>query len=471
MSRIKKGLKKAARWGKNLFRWNRNVNKNSTTEDEIPDPEYDMPDASSLFRNTININTNGIFPETENAENAFSIIGSFGEYYRELGFKNGILFGAKQQSIMTILRNAASRIRAFIELNFFFNRIEAIQSKLEQAQFLRAQAEHELTLNNDYYRKVEKAMRWRPNAFSLSLSLLYVFSGLILIAADVAISISTIRDGFDIVNIVEIILMAMGIAFSTIYIKIYFDLYILPSIERSVTMFKADNLPGINSTEKKEKNTVKFIWGLRSLFNTALFIFCIYSFFLVANFRFENYKRDSLEKVTEKSRNLSTLFEEENTSKPDNTKAKQELSIFLDLGKDPYVYLSLLFPLVGGICMAMGINKGRNFHILRKARKKFDRAKTLLSNLKEEEILYSEQLKNFQHYAKWCEEGGRFIDDVSDYFHANYIHGYQYGFQKRTKDLDLFKRTKELRKQFAAGQINSSITTLEVAMDFIPKNK
>ena len=51
---------------------------------------------------------------------------------------------------------------------------------------------------------------------------------------------------------------------------------------------------------------------------------------------------------------------------------------------------------------------------------------------------------------KWCEKEGAFIEDTTAYYKDCYYHGYEYGFQKRNVDLDLFQRALDMRKQYAA---------------------
>jgi len=432
MSVVKENLKKVSK----VFKKKNNTSQKGEGKDSIPDPEYDLPDFTKLFEDFKGVDIEGGVAQTKDSESALSMIGNVGEHFRELGFKDGILLGAEGEAIKSIVRNAAFKIQAYIESRFLSKRDE-IRSRLQEIEFSIQQSQDELDSNQSYFNKLQQAKRWLPKSYSFLLSCFYIISGLVLIAADFGISLDTLSQGFLIQNELEKYLIAFGIAFSTAYIKIYFDLYLLPTIEKSVTTFKKANLPGIDDDPKDIKK-VKQVWNTRFIFNSFIFLICIVMFYVLAEFRYFT---------------LKTMQEEA---------LGAQIGQFLSVGRISFVTLSLMFPVIGGICMAMGINKFINIIIFFNAKWDFERSKKRINRKKKKLSLWKQRLDSFENYVRWCNRDGDFLKEMAEYFYAIYRHGYEYGFQKRTKDMDLFKRSKELRKQFAARNVRILIPSLKL---------
>lgn len=433
--RIKK-LKEIGRSALDLI-----IKRKKTKRKKVENPYANIPNPDSYFKETFTINTvNQDLEAAETLKTILSEIAESGEYFRKIGDVDG-QYGVEEKSMHSIVRNAALRTRAYIETIFLGQR-DGVKSELEAKQVLLDYAKKDFENEDANLEREIKAKQWKPKSYFLFLGFLYVLIGVGLIYADVVISLKTGADIFELNDRYEELGMAIGIALCTIYIKIYFDLYFLPSIEKSVTTFKKENLPGC-SDDIEEIKKIKRVWNYRLIFHTLLFILCITTIVFLGISRFNLIEPEIIKDLIE----LETI----------KSKDEYKRNIYNILS---FILVSLLFPLIGGICTAIGIHKIGNSIIIRKAKSQFNKSKERYNEAQKEVSLLNKRLNNYESYVSWCSVEGTFIADNTDFFYACYNHGYDYGFQKQTAQLDLYERAKQMRKQFAAR--NSRLALLPV---------
>ena len=402
----------------------------------------DIPNPNKYFESSIEINT---IEKDQDVPKTFrqilSEIGKVGENFRKAGISDGML-SMNKSAIDSIVSDSVRRTRAYVE-TIFKGLEQEVKTILGGAESLRSQANDLLKINEKYLGTLTKAYQWRPNSFSSLLGMFYVGVGLMLIVADAILSFKITNQGFDLTAPHEKYGMAIGIALCAVYIKIYFDMYILPSLERSVTMFKKENLPGITDNSD-DIERIKTVWKIRFGFNTFLFALCLVTIIALGYFRFKfiNY-------MVEEKEILNQVLTQGEFSNGTLNLPKNPVDL-KSVTKWAFILLALLFPLIGGICGAMGVHKIRNRIILAKARYRYKKAQKKLIKQEVKVSALEQQLASYECYLDWCEEEGAFIKDTTSYYKDCYYHGYEHGFQKRNINLDLFQRALEMRKQYAA---------------------
>ncbi|GAB5398812.1 MAG: hypothetical protein Aureis2KO_03970 [Aureisphaera sp.] len=429
-------LNQLKNWGKGII--GSVFKKKDDNGETVKNPYSNIPSPEMFFTKTYTIEAvDEDMEASKTLKKMLSEIAQLGEYFRKVGDIDG-QYGVEEKSMLDIVRNAALRTRAYIETIFSGQR-DGVLSKLESKNAILEYSKSDFERNDRNLTKIQKAQQWRPNSYSRPLGWIYTMAGLALIIADLILSVQITQQGFELETGVEKWGMALGIAICTIYVKIYFDMYILPSLERSITAFKRENLPGVEDNVKELKR-VFMVWKYRFGFNTFLLILCLSTIVVLGLFRFHHF--------------IYSI--------------KTGASLFGWETKWAFILVSLLFPLIGGICSAFGIYKFSNAATLSKAKARFEESKQKFNNAQQEVSLISQRLKNYGSYVSWCSLEGTFIKENTDFFYACYRHGYEYGFQKQTAELDLFDRAREMRKQFAAR--NARIKTISLSQNNIALN-
>ncbi|MFK7749044.1 MAG: hypothetical protein AB8B65_11670 [Kordia sp.] len=386
-----------------------------------------LPSMKKYFGDALNIKKIDQDAEVSKTLKEFlDTINENGQQFRSIGEDDGT-YGIVENSMKDIMRNMASSLRSYVETIFIGLRNNLKTQTESKKEFVKdAKEKHESDAK--YLKKLTNLYRWKPKSFSLPIGLLYLAAGITMVLADVYLLVGFVEEIAN--NYDEALIISTGIGLSTFYIKIFFDQYLFFSIEKSVTRYKKENLPGIKDENEADIKVIKRTYNFRFFFNLSILIICILTFIFLAFFRFETF-------LIQNSKAASTITQ------------------------ITFIFISLLFPLIGGICAAVGLNKIQNFSILKTAKNQFEENTNELRLLQKELSKLEQLLQNCESYVKWCDINGDFTKNSTDFFYACYLHGYELGFKKQTINMDLFQRAKEMRKQFAARNSLRNAPTLK----------
>lgn len=412
------------------------VLKKPTVESHTDEPSIEdlkkLPDPAEYFSQTYMINHVDNDQELNKTfKNIHYEIGKIGDNFRQLGVNDG-QFGVHESTMQSIVGNVSQSTQAYIE-TIFLGHHDAIKIDLQAKQSTVAKVESDFDTCRENLNKVNAAKNWKPSKYSPFSCILYLVSGFGLILSDIVLSFQITKNGFALEHSLEQWGMAIGIALATIYVKYFFDKYLLPPMERSVSAFKQENLPGVND-RSRDIIQVRLIWFLRFVFNTVVLAFFLVTIYKIGEFRFE-------------------YLEGENQYMDPPVE-------FTEITEEAFLLISLLLPIIGGICSAIGIRILENILFYRDTRRKFNKQRKELDRSQNELNLRAKKLKNFENYVNWCKLDGPFINNTAKFFYACYVHGYEFGFQKRNAGMDLFDRAKELRKYQAAREARNKLVTL-----------
>ncbi len=391
-----------------------------------PEPVYriykDIPDPNMIFDGVLGIDTvNHNDDVSKNLKSVLRDIEKMGLRFRKLGEVDGP-YQQRQKTMLELIDNVAERTKLYIK-TIFLGLKKELEPEVDIKQGALNKAKEDLDSHELYMSEMTQERRWRPEDYS-NWAWLFFIAGLLLLAADAALALNVTKEVFRLEGWSKWP-MTFGITVCTIYMKVYYDEYILPGLERSITIFKPENLPGIYSSE--HTRWLQGVWTFRFLVKTVLFGSTLLAFWWLADLRFEY-----LRKVVQGW----TFLEKMDAS--GQVWAKTTFQLF-----------SLLFPVIGAVCMALAIKRFRLLSLWKETKRHH---KTLTDSLQksQEECGKSKQdLENCKSYIEWCDgDNHDFLKELKRFFYSCYVHGYDYGLQKKNAKLDILEKAKEIRRLY-----------------------
>ncbi len=281
-----------------------------------------------------------------------------------------------------------------------------VDLEIRENAFALHKTEHDKV--HHYLAGLKEAYQKDPRKFSLFLGLVYLFFAVFLILADIPLALQLTLEGFNLEESGsisdslffypllifamnwEVFLLSIGIAFCTIYIKIYWDEYMACPMEHKVTQFK--DLYKIEAGEEKQ---VKQVARRRFWVKTLVLGFTLLTILILGVFRYQT---------------KMVVLEEELPT----------MGLYL------FIAITLLFPIIGGICASLGLNHFGNYRDLRQAQKMARDAESMLEAASRRRQVACSAL------AKWISKfdatnADSFVGNLRLLFASQYERGYQCG--------------------------------------------
>jgi hypothetical protein len=369
------------------------------------------------------------------------------QYMYEMGRRDGAL-GVSMQNLANIARATAQAL--FRHVNVILKgRLGALSAELNAAQNILQNDENVYKREQTYYDYVKYQYRFFPRNYSYLLFALYLFFGIALIIADMPLALELIQKGFDLpvgpeeVSLIhlpenfwgvvagnwETVITAVGIALCTIYIKIYYDEFIGTPYANRLMTFKRfleengfDEPHNIKDEVNKEHRRKGFI-------KTTLAAVTIAAIILLALFRLQTAQKNG------------------------------ELAVNFFSGS-AFIAITILFPIIGGICLSYSLNNFQNLMRLSDAKKKSTLCRIeLLKAVKE----FTEVKKNHEDIIAATERFGdeeRVVEEYKNYLIAFYDRGYAIGGmqpEKYARGEDFYSKILEWRNIAVSRKINHHI--------------
>jgi hypothetical protein len=307
-----------------------------------------------------------------------------------------------------------------------------------------------------YHDYVQYQYRFFPRTYSWFLFGFYLFIGLALILADMPLALKLIQDGFNIAgggtdsqsiphlfigNFWEIVALnwetfttAMGISLCTVYIKIFYDEFIgTPYANKTMTFRRFTQENNLNNSEQETEamqQDIKKEYGYKRAWKTGLAFFTVAAIVVLALFR------------------LQTAYQSGNF----------ELSFASGAA---FVIITVLFPIIGGICLSHALTNFQNMVRLQRARRKCAQSrKEYLSAMEAYTLVQKKYEDLWATSERLCEED-RMVEEYQDYLKAFYIRGFSTGGmqpEKYIKGEDFYSKVMEWRNMAISRKINHHIS-------------
>lgn len=379
-----------------------------------------------------------------NKKHFLAYMARIGEKFRLAGEVDGI-YEQRNYAIYDIIKTRVLQIRAYLE-SIFQGEYDKADVDVKTKQEIFDKVKEEDDAQSKYAQQIKKRRYKNYKEFSPILGGIYLLAAALLIFADVPLAIKLTKEGFQLTQFWEVMAMSIGIALCTIYTKIYYDEYIGSSVEQSVTRFK--DLTNIDYQNESELKILKWAWRRRFIVKTFILIFSFATILILGFFRFQVF---------------IYLLTGGNSASGNVSQATLDV-ISNPLTQWAFILVTLLFPLIGGVCASLGFDRMQNYNenknIYKESRIK--EATRLKASKDLEEAKKRKQICSA--YLKWCgkffnendslnlDDNINFVEDYTLYFISCYAHGYERGMTTNNLRKEIFPKAEEFRKRIIAEQ-------------------
>lgn len=369
------------------------------------------------------------------------------QYMYEMGRRDGAL-GVRLDNLPNIARAIAKEMFRHIYV-IIKGKIAAQHAEVQASKSIKDSDESLYNREQAYYNYVKYQSRFFPRNYSFFLFMLYLVVSFALILADIPLAFKLIRDGFNIqgsprypfqqlfidgnflrvlAHNWETVFTAFGIALCTIYIKIYYDEFVGTPYANRVMTFKRFMSENGFESEAGVKENIQKEHREKVVAKTLIFIVTILAIVVLAYFRLEVAARAKLFEVT--------FF-----------------------SKAACIAITLLFPLIGGICLSYSLNNIQNLTRLWSAKRHCSQTKgEWTKSVKEYSII--EKTYNDLEAAGEKLLGEHLIEEYVEYLIAFYERGYAIGGMQPDKYIggeDFFTKILEWRNLAVSRKISINI--------------
>lgn len=315
-----------------------------------------------------------------------------------------------------------------------------VDSKLKQTK-----------LQHGYQNYLQHHYKFNERGYTLGECLLYSVIFLIIFCADIPLAVETVRriyptsiqaTSFSFQSIGknwEAFLTALGLASSSIYIKIWYDEFV--GKKYGHTVISSKKFLELFSTEEnnyalseEEKTSIEKHEKHIKIIKTIILIFTLTVIAVLGIFRKYAWM---------KSQGLVS-------------------AIPYDVLSISFVFITLLFSIISGICLSIALNAWTNYNRLKRCKQEtIILEKDFLKESKELAALQGEQTKLKVTLSQWTDRND-WIRKVRELLSAYYEIGYTEGLAEPgyyMKDSNFFDRIIQWRETITAKQINKSITS------------
>lgn len=430
------------------------LRKNSDSEVQNKDSEFqfsknyyeELDDLHKLIESS--------YPQL--SKELISFIGRSIDFFWHFGRKDGSV-GQKQMN-KSFFRTHAGYIQAEL-----IGQLESKRVKFEVEYKKHEKVLEEKTKTKEdserYLNEVLTRKELYPTNYSRWLGVFYILLAILLILADVPLALKLTQLGFNLdidisglhsidklfiisqeceednlwdhmwlvfSNNWEVFILAFGVAICTVYIKIFYEDFIGYPIDKSVRQFKIIDRYGVFTEEEKRSMILKY--RARIAFKVFILILTLITIVFLGYFRSE---------ISQISIGMNAPTDEVYIYDLSDSYVQH-------LAKICFILITILFPIIGGICLSLGVRNFQNLREISEANKHF----------KSKNDEYTDSLVKFTEVSKnkqICEQNlqtirsENFVDDYTNLFYYCYQHGYERGVVEPDKSLDIYERVEKLR--------------------------
>lgn len=370
------------------------------------------------------------------------------EYMYEMGRRDGAL-GVTLDNLGNIAHANALEMYRHIYV-IIRGKLATLNAEFKVASNIKQYDESLYKREQAYYDYAKYQYRFFPRSHSLWLFVLYLVLAAALILADIPLALKLIQTGFDLdipdssnmqfPNLFsgdfgaivaanwETVVTAVGISLCTIYIKIYYDEFVGTPYANRLMTFKRFLMENGFESKEDEKHVLKE-HRMKGVLKTVLFFITIGAILALSLFRLQTAAKEGLFEVT--------FF-----------------------SGAAFVAITLLFPLIGGICLSHALTNFQNMARLWNARwvSRLRRRRWILS-VKKFTIVEQNYYDLVAANEKLINET-QFVEEYKYYLIAFYERGYAIGGMQPDKYAggdDFYNKILEWRSLAVARRINIHI--------------
>jgi len=379
------------------------------------------------------------------SENIQQHIVIYGDSYYEIGLNNGKV-GARDFSISKTSDIHAALIsdRVFSTL---YGRVESLKYAILEKENSLKKVEKEVDQIAVSKADMEQRKVDDSKSFQLFFGFLYVFFGLAMILADVAVSINLVSffgignidedaSFHDKINDWELLLFSLGIAFCTVYVKILYDEYINSKLGLKLAEIKRLTTASLNKSWLVAETIFK---AVVKLFILAGLLYLLY--------------------YLAKYRTYFTIMNKQ-TGVEDSLNQISGISSLTDIKKillNSFIGITVIIPVISGIALSIGFRIFSNIIALKNITKRHEDIGKKYASGKEEVVILTQRVKKMEKYSEeWMKRDAK-IQQISDYFSERYNQGFKVGYRGHFGN-DLYMIVEEYRNEMINKELNKYMT-------------
>ncbi|GAB2809133.1 hypothetical protein [Ferruginibacter profundus] len=360
------------------------------------------------------------------------------KFMTESGIGDGVegIKGARNREITVIAQSRAEHLFKLAKTGLSGLNTKA-RTDAEAKRKLRDRNEQEDSQQHRYLELLQYYKHHHPRSFNGFWGLICLATGIFLVFADIPLSKKLFEEGFNFRQ-GQGLSMAIGISLCTIFIKIFYDNYIdlkyghaLITRSKFREMFNsvlAEN--AIGRMEENEEQNEAEQKGKRYWHNSIM-IFTIIGVVILGIFRVESVKFAN----------------------------HGHLNIMYGIYLATFVFLSLIFPIISGVCLSAGFSVWENiFRFFQTKNKCTKSEERYIRSLTEYTAAQKEQADIQSEMEKWDKE--EYLNSYRDILLSYYDNGYKLGAANPdfgNRSLDFFLLADHWRNRALARKTNNHI--------------
>jgi hypothetical protein len=381
-------------------------------------------------------------------------------------------------------------------LYFLKGKLEASTAKLNEARELMDAAARRLTHASKLNSEMEKRKELHPGRFSILLMLFYLITATLILLADIPLGLMVTQYIFDVPppdryhDITQlflpcysnqscsgfwshaskvmsgnwqVFLMTIGVALSAVYVKVFYDELMGHPVDKEVRQFRVMAKFEADTDEsiiKNELNRMKRWHYARLAVSVILFSFTVYTIYVLGEVRSATEETIKSQASISIDENIKSLDEDSSQAISENPRGDVALT---DDGHKKlatssnwmFILISLLFPIIAGVCFSLGINVWHNLRLKHFAKQRFNEYQKDYSNRSNDFSKAQALFANCQYLVSQCEDE-KFLDDQSILLHHTYLHGYQRGIEEADEGLSEVQVVEKYFNKFLSSEGKSA---------------
>jgi hypothetical protein len=393
-----------------------------------------------------------------------------------MGFNDGIK-GIRSDAIGNVAKAHAVTLVEFVRSSSQ-GKLKAYESDMDVKKKIMDDEEKRYRDTQEHLDEMTHLYHKQPRSFSSLLFVIYFSIAIFLIIADVPLAKTLTEKGFDLeVGSMGSWLLTLGIAFCAVYIKIYYDDYVATPIGYFISQFK--KIPGIiggrvkkkgdddtfvvghtddkDELEKRAKREVRLArreYWLKFGIKTIVLIFTLSTIWILGEFRYQNISNPERDIIMEYVNWVVTRMGKDPFTTTEHA---------FDITLLAFRMITLIFPIIGGVCLSLALTNLQNIRRFRKAKKDFDEYQgEFLEALKN----YNEASKKYQDYKgisdRWHDKDkdDEHTEYFTDVFKSYHKLGYDNGLAEPDffdRKADLYIQVEKMRRKLVARRVHNAL--------------
>ena len=382
------------------------------------------------------------------------IVFDLAQRYWETGREDAI--NGQRRARFDAVADSAARLLRQESLSQYNAKRTQFERERETKQLVLSTEESRFRQCSAHLTILEAYLRTNPRLMSIPLATVYVLIGLALIVADTPLALKLTQVGFDLDlaevweirrffeapalvfrDNWEVFILAGGISLCAVYVKIFYDRYSAAAIPALPTESGSNSADNLHSRVTPRAH---------AYFSRGVFLLTLLTIIMLGIFRYTaNQQSREMEDSATAATHFAILF--------------QNQDFRAIVACITFILITLLFPVIGGICLSLGLNQFHNRLALCRANRESRRGTRAYERASQQLAELLATASDWDGMLQWL-QNDEFLKTITALLKGSYRHGYEHGWmQSMTAVRDPLAAAEILRRNAWAHGISEWINT------------